>query len=123
MNDPRLSLYERYLTAWSPVSPMERRGVLGETVVDDLPYRDAMARLDGAEALARHLDEFQRRQPGGAFRLVSLLAWGSDALARWQFVDAAGEPGFAGYDALTFAPDGRIASIVGFSDVDKYRLR
>lgn len=119
----RLEVYERYMTAWSPISTSDRAQVLGETVSEGVAYRDAMTHREGAQDLAQHLSFFQERSPGSSFRLLSMLNWGSDALANWQIVDAGGAPGFTGYDALTFAEDGRIASILGFSDTDKQRLR
>lgn len=119
----RLRLYELYVTAWSAISASERAERLGATVSEDVAYRDALTRCKGAPALGEHLGAFQERSPGSSFRLLSMLSWEADALAHWQFVDAQGKAGFEGYDALTFAEDGRIASIVGFSDSDKQRLK
>ena len=119
----RLDTYERYVTAWSPLSDAERARVLSETVSDDVQYRDANGPRSGPVQLAAFLSGFQDRHPGASFRTVSLLNWGGDGLARWQFIDADGKPGFEGYDAITWAADGRMATIVGFSDSDKQRLK
>ena len=119
----RLDLYKRYATAWSAISDSERAERLADTLIEDIDYRDALNRSTGAPALARHLSGFQERFPGSSFRVLFVLNWEADALAKWQFVDAKGNPGFEGYDALTFAQDGRIASIVGFSDSEKQRLK
>ncbi len=119
----RLELYEHYITAWSAMDFDERMAILSRTVADDVVYRDAMFEGSGAAALCEHLTTFQQRSPGSSFRLLSMLSWDADALANWQIVDRGGKPGFSGYDALTFAEDGRIASIVGFSATDKQRLK
>jgi hypothetical protein len=47
----------------------------------------------GIEDLAEHLDQYQKRSPGGTVRLVAMLGWENNALATWQLVDAAGKPG------------------------------
>ena len=123
MMTSRLGLYERYITAWSAMGTSERMSLLAQTVTEDIAYRDATVRCEGASALGEHLNTFQERSPGSSFRLLSMLSWGADGLAKWQIVDAEGEPGFSGYDAMTFAEDGRISSIVGFSETDKQRLK
>ncbi len=109
--------YERYLVAWSAVGADERRRVLDETVAPGIAYFDAMARLDGRDALAAHLAGFQQRRPDHRFALARYLQHGDAALANWLMRDPAGKTLVSGYDSIRLDADGRIASIVGFSDI------
>lgn len=51
----RLDLYERYVTAWSSLSAVERMTVLADTVSQDVNYRDANTRRRGLAALGEFL--------------------------------------------------------------------
>ena len=123
MTSNRSLLYRHYVSAWSALSDADRMQVLSETLSKAVAYRDAMTQRSGLEGVAQHLSAFQERRPGCSFRLISMLSWGSDALANWQFVDSAGEPGLTGYDALTYNDNGLIPSIVGFSDTQKQQIK
>ncbi len=114
-------LFERYLVAWSAVSAEERRRVLEDSVAPDIAYFDAMARLSGRDALAAHLAGFQQRRPGYSFALAHHLQHGDAALANWLMKDDAGTVLVRGYDSMRLDEAGRIASIVGFSDVPAQR--
>ncbi len=52
-----------------------------------------------------------------------MLGWENNALATWQFVDAAGKPGFTGYDVLAFDEWHRIETIVLFGHAPKQTLK
>ncbi len=110
-------IFERYLVAWSAISAEERRRVLEESVFPEIAYFDAMARLSGRDALATHLAGFQQRRPNYSFNLAHYLQHGDAALASWLMKDDGGEVVVRGYDSMRLDEAGRIASIVGFSDV------
>jgi hypothetical protein len=47
---------------------------------------------------------------------------GPHALAEWQLVDTNGDPGFSGYDVLTFDGEGRILTILMLVNVEAQKL-
>ena len=109
--------YETYLLAWSAISGEERSRVLEDTVSPGIAYFDAMARLSGRDALGAHLAGFQQRRPNYSFSLVSYLRHNDAALAGWLMRDDAGTAVVRGYDAIRLDDEGRIAGIIGFSDI------
>ena len=109
--------YETYLLAWSAISGEERSRVLETTAAPDIAYFDAMARLSGRDALGAHLAGFQQRRPNYSFSLASFLRHNDAALASWLMRDDAGAVVIRGYDAVRLDDAGRIAGIVGFSDI------
>ncbi|WP_428390475.1 nuclear transport factor 2 family protein [Lichenicoccus sp.] len=110
-------VFETYLTAWSAMSTEERRAVLEQTVSSDIQYFDAMARLSGRDALAAHLAGFQQRRPNYSFSLAHYLQHSDAVLANWLMQDDSGKIVVRGYDSIRLDDFGRIASIVGFSDI------
>jgi len=109
--------FERYLVSWSAISAEERRRVIEESVSPEIAYFDAMARLSGRDALGAHLAGFQQRRPHYSFALAHYLQHGDAALANWLMKDDSGKVVVRGYDSMSLDEAGRIASIVGFSDV------
>ena len=110
-------IFERYLVAWSAIGAEERRRVLEDSVSPEIAYFDAMARLSGRDALAAHLAGFQQRRPHYSFGLAQYLQHGDAALANWLMKDDGGKVVVRGYDSMRLDEAGRIASIIGFSDV------
>lgn len=111
------SAFELYLTAWSAVSAEERQRVLEKTVSSEIIYFDAMAELSGRDALGSHLAAFQQRRPNYSFSLGRYLQHNNAVLANWLMHDDSGEVVVRGYDSIRLNQAGRIASIVGFSDI------
>ena len=121
--DARVASYERYLAAWSAVPIDERLHFLHESVTPDVVFTNPTRTRTGIEDVAEHLSDFQRRVPGGSFRVVSMLGWEDHALVRWQLVDARGNAGLAGHDDVAYDQAHRIKSIVMFTDIPKERLK
>ena len=109
--------FERYLTAWSAIGEEERRRVLEDTVSSEIDYFDAMVRLSGRDALGAHLYGFQQRRPNYSFSLANYLQHNDAVLANWLMRDDSGKVLVSGYDSIRLDAEGRIASIVGFSDI------
>ena len=109
--------FETYLTAWSAVSAEERRRALEESVSPEIAYFDAMAQLSGRDALGVHLAGFQQRRPDYSFSLAHYLQHNDAVLANWLMKDDSGKVVVRGYDSIRLDAAGRIASIVGFSDI------
>jgi len=123
MSDPRVKTYETYLSAWSAIPDHERAKLLRETLADGIVFTNPAQTRRGLADVAEHLQAFQRRSPGGSFRMNEMLGWENHGLATWQFVDAQAHPGFWGYDVVAYDEQGRIESILLFSHVEKQTLK
>ncbi|WP_146423035.1 nuclear transport factor 2 family protein [Humitalea rosea] len=118
MSDPRVKTYETYLAAWSAVPDDERAKLLRESLSEHIVFTNSTQTRRGLADVAVHLQGFQQNNPGGSFRLNEMLGWENHGLATWQLVDAQGQPGFWGYDALAYDGQGRIESILMFVRVE-----
>ena len=123
MTDKHVDAYELYISAWCAISDEERLRRLRASVAQAIIFRNAMKTRNSLADVVEHLEAFQKRSPGGSFRLMSMLGFENQGLATWKFFDAEGQGGFSGFDALTFDEDGRISYILMFSDVEKQRLK
>ena len=122
MSDKHVQTYDLYLAAWSAVPDAERARMLSESCTDDVVFTNPMQTRHGLADLAQHLKAFQVRTPGGAFRMNNMIGWADYGLAEWQLVDAQGQPGFSGYDVVTFDGQGLISSILLFGTVEAQKL-
>jgi hypothetical protein len=122
MSDKRAQTYDLYLAAWSAVPDAERARMLRECLSEDIVFKNPLQTRHGLAEVTEHLEGFQVRSPGGSFRMNNLLGWSVYALAEWQLVDAKGDPGFSGYDVLTFDERGLISTILLFGSVEAQKL-
>ena len=122
MSDKRVATYDRYLAAWGAVSDAERARMLDESVAENVVFENPQQTRRGRAELTAHLQGFQARSPGGSFRMNNMVGWDGHVLAEWQLVDAKGQPGFSGYDILTFDDQGRISTILLFGNVEAQKL-
>jgi SnoaL-like domain len=90
MTDFRVAAYECYLSAWAAVSDAQRLSLLREGVTQGVIFSNSTRTRTGIADVVDHLEGFQRGSPGGSFRLLSMLGWDDNALAKWQFVGADG---------------------------------
>jgi len=123
MTDKRALTYDTYLSAWAAIPDAERRRLLRESVSEDVVFTNPMQARTGIDGMVAHLEAFQQRSPNGKYVALGILGWDNHAIATWQFVDADGTRGFTGYDVVSFDGQGRIATILLFSNVDKQRLK
>ncbi len=114
--------YDRYLAAWAPLSLDERVDLLRRSVAETIVFTNPMQTRRGIADVVEHLVGFQRRTPGGRFRMNNMVGWGSHGLAEWQLVDEGGKASFSGYDVVTFDDDGLIATILLFGNVEAQKL-
>ncbi|WNG15929.1 nuclear transport factor 2 family protein [Cystobacter fuscus] len=123
MTDFRVAAYEKFLSTWSAIPDDQRLHLLQASVTEGIVFTNPMKPRTGINDMADHLRDFQTRIPGGSFRLLAMVGWEDNAIATWQFVDAAGNAGFTGYDVLAFDGEHRIKSILLFSNVPKQTLK
>ncbi|MFJ5882124.1 nuclear transport factor 2 family protein [Kitasatospora cineracea] len=110
-------LAERYLAAWNETDPAARRKLVEETWSADGRYTDPLVETRGHEQFDAALAAVQAQFAGLVFRLGPVDAHHDVARFTWELApEGAAEPLVVGFDVLTAAADGRIATVVGFLD-------
>lgn len=105
------------LRAWGDPDAAERRRLLESCTADDVVFLDAFSATSGRDDLLANLEAIQTFMPGvqltrdGGVRVTH-----GTAIARWVATRTSGERFGAGTNVYDFAPDGRIARVVGFWD-------
>jgi hypothetical protein len=122
-SDPRARTYETYLSAWAPIDDSRRLALLRDSLSEDVVFTNPLQTRRGIAEVVAHLEVFQKRSPGGLFRMNEMLGWENHGLATWQFVDARGEAGFWGYDVVEFDAAGRMRTILLFGHSEKTILK
>lgn len=107
-----------YLAAWNERDPKRRRELVAKTWTEDGSYVDAHRRGRGHAAIDEMIASAQEMFPGYRLNLVSgIQAHGMNARFSWA---AGGTPDaplyLGGTDFVTLASDGRLLSVVGFTD-------
>ena len=108
MIQPYADTYALYLDAWGPIAREERVDLLRRSLAETIVFTNPTQIRRGMDDIMAHLESFQQRTPGGRFRMNNMVGWGIHGLAEWQLVDGDGQPGFSGYDVVTFDADGLI---------------
>jgi hypothetical protein len=107
---------DRYIATWNERDPGRRRELVSETFAEDARYVDAHRSGDGHDQIDAMIAAAQDQFPGHRIELI----FGPDAhndrvRFAWQLLGPDGPVG-GGTDFATVAPDGRLASVTGFSD-------
>ena len=105
-NDLR-NIFGNYLAAFAAPSPAEQERLLRASVADDVVYTNPGVAGSGLRNLLSHIGTFQRRFPGGRFRLDWLRHQHGQVLAEWTQLD---HEGAELVTAHSYAPRGRVAS-------------
>jgi hypothetical protein len=110
------TLVDRYIAAWNEREPGRRRELVSDTFAEDAGYVDAHRSGDGVEEIDAMIGTAQDQFPGHRIELI----FGPDAhndrvRFAWQLVGPDGAVG-GGTDFATVTPEGRLASVTGFSD-------
>jgi SnoaL-like domain len=116
MTNPINQLVDTYIMEWNEGVPERRRALVAEVFTDEATYRDPMMSGDGADAIDAMIGAAQQQFPGHRFVLAGAPDAHHDQVRFvWHLEPAAGGDAVAvGHDFGTIAPDGRLASVVGF---------
>ena len=116
MTDDAITAYGE---AWTTADEDARRALLEVAWAPDAVYCDPLDRLEGREALGRHIGATQVALAGGRIAVTSTPVRHHDsAFFRWTMTDAAGATVLTGFDVVQLDADGRIARLHGFFDTD-----
>ncbi len=108
----------RYLAAWNEREPQKRRDLVAKTWTEDGSYVDAARDGHGHDSLDAMIATAQGHFPGYRLNLASGIEVHHDYLRfSWAAGGTADAPLFIkGTDFVVLAGDGRIKSVVGFTD-------
>jgi hypothetical protein len=108
----------RYLAAWNEREPKKRRELVAKAWTEDGTYVDAARDGKGHESLDAMIATAQGHFPGYRLNLASGIEVHHDYLRfSWAAGGTADAPLFIkGTDFVALADDGRIKSVVGFTD-------
>jgi hypothetical protein len=104
-----------YCAAWDEPNAERRMELLESVWAQGATYTDPTVHTEGLAALVRHIATVQARYPGSRLVMTSPLDTHHDvARFAWKKVLADGTSLPEGIDFVTFAPDGKLASVTGF---------
>jgi uncharacterized protein YndB with AHSA1/START domain len=108
-------LVDQWFEAWGETDAAKRRELIEACATPAVTFHDPFSALAGYEDLESHIAAAQRFMAGSTMHRVGepVVSHGH-ALVRWEMRTADGQVGGRGANAVTFAPDGRICSMVGF---------
>ena len=108
----------RYLAAWNERDPKKRRELVSKTWTEDGTYVDAARNGEGHAALDEMIAAAQSHFPGYRLNLASGVETHNGKVRfSWVAGGTAEAPLYIkGTDIVEIAQDGRMASVIGFTD-------
>lgn len=116
-NDFRTS-FENYLAAFATPSLAEQERLLRASVVEEVVYTNPGVAGSGIRTLLAHIDGFQRKFPGGRFRLNWLRHQHGQGLAEWTQLTREGAELLTAHSYARVNEAGRITHWAGFWSAD-----
>jgi hypothetical protein len=119
------AIAETYVATWNETDPARRRAGIAAAWAEAGTYRDPVMASDGHAGVDAMLAGVQARFPGFVLKRTSRVdahngpqgrSGGSYVRFGWSLGPASGPTVVEGVDFCTLAPDGRLASVVGFID-------
>ena len=108
---------EAYVAAWNETDAARRGAAVVQAFAEKGTYRDPVMISDGHGGVDAMLAGVQAKFPGFVLKRISKVDHHNGALRfSWSLGPAAGPSVVEGVDFCTLAPDGRLASVVGFID-------
>jgi uncharacterized protein YndB with AHSA1/START domain len=106
---------DAWFAAWNESDAGKRRELLASCAAPDVEFYDDFGALSGHDDLDGQIAATKFYMPGMVLERVGEPAQShGNALVRWQVRDAGGQVTGKGVNAVTLAPDGRFARVVGF---------
>lgn len=107
---------DRWFAAWAEPDAEKRRAEVAALAVEDVTVRDAHACLVGHDEVAAHMGAAQHYMPGVRLRREGdVRQCQGTALVDWVALGPDGAERSRGANVVDFAPDGRIARVVGLT--------
>ncbi|MDP2329224.1 MAG: nuclear transport factor 2 family protein [Reyranella sp.] len=111
------AIVEAYVATWNETDPARRRAGIAAAWAEAGTYRDPVMASDGPAGIDTMLAGVQAKFPGFVLKRTSRVdAHNGTCRFTWSLGPAAGPSVVEGVDFCALAPDGRLASVVGFID-------
>lgn len=115
------AVVEAYVATWNESDPARRRADIAAAWTEKGNYRDPVMASDGQAGIDAMLAGVQAKFPGFVLKRTSKVdahggPAGSYLRFTWSLGPVEGPSVVEGVDFCTLAPDGRLASVVGFID-------
>ena len=108
---------EAYVATWNETDAARRQAGIARAWAAAGRYRDPLMASDGHAGIDAMLAAVQARFPGFVIRRTSKVDSHNDCVRfAWSLGPEAGPAAVEGVDFCALAPDGRLASVVGFID-------
>ena len=108
---------DTYVATWNETDPARRRAGIARAWAERGSYRDPVMASDGHAGLDAMLAGVQAKFPGFVLKRISKIDHHNEAVRfSWSLGPADGPSVVEGVDFCALAPDGRLASVVGFID-------
>jgi len=112
---PTEATLDQYLAMWNEPDDAARAEQVYAIVTDDARLVDPLLDATGPDGIAVAIGALRNQMPGHSLtRTTSVDAHHDQARFGWTVNAPDGSVAVAGIDVVTFAPDGRIQSAVGF---------
>jgi hypothetical protein len=114
-DDDLRTTFENYLDAFAATSPAEQERLLRSSLADDVVFTNPGVEGAGINSLLGHIEGFQKKFPGGRFRINWLHQQHGHALLEWAQLNEDGSELVAGHTYGHFNNEaGRITHLAGF---------
>ena len=111
------AVVEAYVATWNETDAGKRRAGIARAWAEAGSYRDPVMTSDGHAGVDAMLAGVQARFPGFVLARTSKIDQHNGHLRfAWSLGPAGGPSVVEGVDFCALAPDGRLASVVGFMD-------
>ena len=106
--------FENYLRAFAASSPVEQERLLRSSVATDVVYTNPGVEGRGIHNLLAHIGVFQRKFPGGSFRMNWLRHQHRQLLSEWTQLDEHGADLITAHSYARLNELGQIDHLAGF---------
>ena len=112
--DELRTMFENYLDAFATTSRADQERLLHSSLADDVVYTNPGVEGRGLGNLLAHIDGFQKRFPGGRFRMNWLRQQHGQLLAEWTQLNQDGSELVTGHSYARLNQEGRLTQLSGF---------
>lgn len=109
------AMCDKWFAAWNEADAAKRRELLEACATPEVTFADDYGMLRGYEDLMGQITAVHHFMPGmSVHRAGEAMQCQGNAIVRWEMRDAQGNVKGKGMNTVMFAPDGRMARVVGF---------
>jgi hypothetical protein len=107
-------IFENYLGAFAATSLAEQERLLRSSLAEGVVYSNPGVDGSGINNLLHHIEGFQRKFPGGRFRMNWFRQQHGQVLAEWTQLNQDGSELVTGHSYARLNKENRISHLAGF---------